>query len=143
MKTVRAINCLFSSNQGTKNNLDRLVIFTTFQAKVVGPNFLLSTEIHTIEVLVMRISKKVPPQQKLNHQQLSKSETCAVDDDNWKPRPGNLTNVFLDHSCTYKQPIFIKYCKINSHHTLLILNKTIEERGITVDFWIIKVHTSN
>ena len=80
----------------------------------------------------------------MNHQQLSKSDMRAVDDDNWKPRPGNLKNVFLDHSYKYKQPIFIKCCKINSHHTLLILNKTIEERGITVDFWIIiQVHTSN
>ena len=44
----------------------------------------------------------------MNHQQLSKSDTRAVDDDNWKPRPGNLTNVFLDHSCKYKQPIVIQ-----------------------------------
>ena len=80
---------------------------------------------------------------KMSHQQLSKSDTRAVDDDNWKPRPGNLTNVFLDHSYKHKQPIVIKYCKINSHRTLFILNKTIEERGITVDFWTINFHTSN
>ena len=32
---------------------------------------------------------------------------------------------------------------IFSHWTMTISNKTIADGGITVDFWIIKVHTSN
>ena len=33
--------------------------------------------------------------------------------------------------------------KLLSGLSLLIVNKTIGDEGITVDFWIIKVHTSN
>ena len=34
-------------------------------------------------------------------------------------------------------------CAFINHYSIIIINKTISDGGITVDFWIIKVYTSN